>query len=154
MREWRSWIADWRPLTLYQRFERLVALCLTALVALIAVVALARLAQTVVMGLLLGVIDPLDKGAFQAVFAEVLTLLIALEFNHTMQLAVTRRQSIIQTRVVLLIAMLAISRKFIILELDTIRAADMLGLAAIMLSLGIAYWLLRDREEKERPARE
>jgi len=30
----------------------------------------------------------------------------------------------------------------------------MLGLAAIMLSLGIAYWLLRDREEKERPARE
>lgn len=150
MREWTRWIADWRPLTLYQRFESVVALCLTALVGLIAVVALVRLAQAVVMGLLLDVLDPLDRGVFQAVFAEVLTLLIALEFNHTLQFAVTRRQSIIQTKVVLLIAMLAIARKFIILDLDTTQAADMLGLAAIMLSLGIAYWLMRDREEKDK----
>ena len=41
---------------------------------------------------------------------------IALEFNHTLQYAVKREQSIIQTKVVLLIALLAMARKFIILD--------------------------------------
>src|SRR6266508_496723 len=38
-----------------------------------------------VIGLLLGLLDPLDPGVFQTVFGEILTLLIALEFNHTLQ---------------------------------------------------------------------
>jgi len=40
-------------------------------------------------------------------------LLIALEFNHTLQYVVTREQSVIQIKVVLLIALLALARKLI-----------------------------------------
>jgi Phosphate-starvation-inducible E family len=42
-------------------------------------------------------------------FGAILTLLIALEFNHILQYVVKREQSIIQTKIVLLIALLAIS---------------------------------------------
>ena len=53
---------------------------------------------------------------FQLVFGEIMTLLIALGFNHTLQNVVTRHQSMIQTKVVLLIAPLALARKLIILD--------------------------------------
>ena len=74
--------------------------------------------------------------------------LIALEFNHTLQYVVTREQSIVQTKMVLLIALLALARKFIILELKETTAHEMLGLAAITLALGITYWLMRERDDR------
>ena len=128
--------------------EGLVALVLTIVIALIILVALFRLTYGVMTGLLLGVLDPLDHGNFQTVFGEILTLLIALEFNHTLQFVVSRQQSIIQTKIVLLIALLAIARKFIILDLGSVEAAQLLGLAAITLALAIAYWLVRDRDDR------
>jgi uncharacterized membrane protein (DUF373 family) len=99
---------------------------------------------------LFGVLNPLDPCIFQSVFGEILTLLIALdlEFNNTLQYVVKRRQSIIQTQVVLLIALLAIARKVIVLDLGSVNAAQLLGLAAIALGLGIAYWLIRERDDR------
>src|SRR6266478_2149208 len=108
------------------------------------------LASTVFVGMLSGILDPLDQKVFQNVFGEIMTLLIALEFNHTLQYVVKREQSIIQTKVVLLIALLAIARKFVILDLHEVGPAEMLGLAAVALALGITYWLVRERDELPR----
>jgi uncharacterized membrane protein (DUF373 family) len=97
---------------------------------------------------LLGVLNPLDPAVFQAVFGEILTLLIALEFNHTLQYVVKREQSIIQTKIVLLIALLAVARKFIVLDLREVDSGQLLALAAITLALGLAYWLMRERDDR------
>jgi len=145
---WSHLRAQWTVLSYYQRFEGLVALVLTLVIALIILVALFRLTYGVVTGLLLGALDPLDHGIFQSVFGEILTLLIALEFNHSLQYVVKREQSIIQTKIVLLIALLAIARKFIVLDLASVDSAQLLGLAAITLALGITYWLLRERDDR------
>jgi uncharacterized membrane protein (DUF373 family) len=139
---------DWKVLGIYQRFESIVALVLTVVIGLIIVVALVRLGTSVVSGLLFGLLDPLEPVVFQSVFGEVLTVLIALEFNHTLQFVVARHQSIIQTKVVLLIALLALSRKFIVLDFDRTPPGELLGLAAITLSLGIVYWLMRERDDR------
>jgi uncharacterized membrane protein (DUF373 family) len=144
---WKSLRAEWSVLTYYQRFESTVAFVLTLIIALIVAIALYRLSITVVTGLLFGALDPLDQRVFETVFGEIMTLLIALEFNHTLQYVVTREQSIIQTKVVLLIALLALSRKFIILDLHDYTAGHLLGLAAITLALGIVYRLMRERDE-------
>jgi uncharacterized membrane protein (DUF373 family) len=139
---------NWAILSYYQRFESAVALVLALIIALIVLVALYRLGESVIAGLLLGVLDPLDHKVFQQVFGDIMTLLIALEFNHTLQYVVAREQSIIQTKVVLLIALLALARKFIILDLHDTSAAHLLGLAAITLVLGVTYWLLRERDDQ------
>ena len=136
---------DWPLLTYYQRFESIVALVLTLLIGLIIVVALFRLSFAVISGLLLGALDPLDHGVFQTIFGEIMTLLIALEFNHTLQYVVTRQQSIIQTKVVILIALLALARKFIILDLHTVSADQLFGLAGATVALGVTYWLVKER---------
>src|SRR2546428_14083731 len=140
--------AEWGVLSYYQRFEGAVALVLTFVIALIILVALFRLTYSVISGLLFGVIDPLDQGVFQSVFGEILTLLIALEFNHTLQYVVKREQSIIQTKIVLLIALLAVARKIVILDLNAADAGQLLALAAITVALGAAYWLMRERDDR------
>ncbi len=70
-----------------------------------------------------------------------------MEFNHTLQYVVRREQSIIQTKVVLLIALLALARKFIILDVHEMSPGHLLGLAAITLVLGTTYWLIRERDD-------
>jgi len=145
---WTRVRTRWAVLSHYQRFEGFVALVLTLVIGLVILVALFRLTFSVVTGLLLGLLDPLDPGVFQTVFGEILTLLIALEFNHTLQYVVKREQSIIQTKVVLLIALLAVARKFIVLDLRDVDAVQLLALAAITLALGLAYWLMRERDDR------
>ena len=147
-KKWGALKADWPVLTDYQRFEAVVALCLTLIVGAIILVALYRLAREVIVGLLWGVLDPLDHRVFQTVFGEIMTLLIAVEFNHTLQYMVRYERSFIQTKVVLLIAQLAIARKFIILDLAEVTPGQLLGLAAIALVLGIVYWLMRERDDR------
>jgi uncharacterized membrane protein (DUF373 family) len=148
LRKWEAAKSEWAILSYYQRFESLVAFALTLVVGAIILVALYRLASEVIAGLLLGVLDPLEHRIFQSVFGEIMTLLIALEFNHTLQYVVKREQSIIQTKVVLLIALLAMARKFIILDLGAVSGEQLLGLAAITLVLGVVYWLMRERDDR------
>ena len=77
-----------------------------------------------------------------------MTVLIALEFNHTLQYVVTREQSIIQTKTVLLISLLAMARKFIIMDIHESNTNELMGFAAVTLALGITYWLMRDRDDR------
>jgi uncharacterized membrane protein (DUF373 family) len=125
-------------------------LVLTVVIALIITVALYRLCVEVVSSLVFGAVNPLDHSVFQGVFGEIMTLLIALEFNHTLRYTVTRHQSVIQTKVVLLIALLALSRKFIILDIHTTTPDALVGLAAVTLALGATYWLMCDRNDDVR----
>jgi uncharacterized membrane protein (DUF373 family) len=143
----RSIAARWPGLTIYQRFEGLVALTLTALVTLVILVALFRLSAEIVGGLVFGARNPLEHGVFQTVFGEIMTVLIALEFNHTLRFVVARDQSLINTKTVLLISLLAMARRFIILD-PTATSAELLGLAAVTLALGGTYWLMRERDDR------
>jgi uncharacterized membrane protein (DUF373 family) len=145
---WKAIRLEWVGLTLYQRFEIAVAFLLTLIIGMVILMALYRLLLGVVTGLLFGALDPLEHSVFQAVFGDIMTLLIALEFNHTLQYVVNRTQSIIQTKIVLLIALLAVARKVIIMDLKQTGVGVALGLAAIILVLGITYWLIREQDDR------
>ncbi len=135
-------------LTAYQRFESIAAVAMMILVTLVISVAVVRLTVTVINGLLVGALDPLDHKMFQGVFGDLVTILIALEFNHSLQYVVSGKKSIIQTRLILLIALLAVARKFIVLDVEGTSPEVMFGLAAIALVVGIVYWLLREHDDR------
>ena len=78
----------------------------------------------------------------------IMTVLIALEFKHSILKVAERKASIIQVKTVVLVALLALSRKFIILDADRTGAATIAALAGAALVLGIVYWLLRERDER------
>lgn len=75
------------------------------------------------------VLDPLDHRVFPPIFGQIMFLLIALEFKHSITKVVAHRESITQVKTVLLIA------------------PTIVALAAVVVALGIAYWLIRDRDQ-------
>jgi len=145
---WTEIRKEWPVLTFYQRFEVSVAYALTMVIGAVVLVAFIRLIVSVVDTLVLRTLNPLDHGVFQLVFGEIMTLLIALEFNHTLRYVITGERGIIQARIVILIALLALARKVIIVDLLDASPASIVALAALTLSLGIAYWVLRERDER------
>jgi uncharacterized membrane protein (DUF373 family) len=148
---WNRYKDRWTILTWYQRFEGAVAFVLTLVISLIVIIALYRLCVEVVTALLVGAVNPLEHSVFQTVFGQIMTLLIALEFNHTLRYVVTRQQSVIQTKVVILIALLALARKFIVLDIRETTPAYLLALAAVTLALGLSYWLMSERDDRNDP---
>lgn len=143
--------AEWRIMTFYERFEQVIALTLSAMIAIVIVVSLVQLMRTIFVLLILESFNPLEHQVFQTVFGMIMTLLIAMEFKHSILKVALRRDSIIQVKTVVLIALLALSRKFIILDADA-GPSKIAALAGAALALGLVYWLLRDRDLRDHAA--
>lgn len=144
---WHAMQAQWRVMSFYERFEQVIALILSGVIAVIIVISLIQLIRVVVTLLLVDAFNPLDHSVFQTVFGMIMTLLIAMEFKHSIIRVALRKESVIQVKTVLLIAMLALARKFIILDPD-IAPAKLAALAGAALALGVTYWLLRERDDR------
>jgi len=140
---------QFRLLSLYQRFEHVVVTILTALIAIIVVVAVWNLSVKILFGLVVsGSLDPSDYSIFQAVFGMIFTVIIALEFKKSLLVIAERRDNVVQIRSVVMIALLAICRKVIILDLRETDTSQVFALAAAILALGVVYWLIRDSDQR------
>ena len=139
--------AEWRLLTFYERFEQVVILILTGLIAIVVVFAVWNLGLKIFHAVLSPQnFDPTDYSVFQAIFGAIFTVIIALEFKRSLLVVAQRQESIVQVRTVILIALLAIVRKVIILDLASTEALQLFALAAAILALGAVYWLVRDQD--------
>ncbi|MBK6004794.1 phosphate-starvation-inducible PsiE family protein [Ramlibacter ginsenosidimutans] len=143
----------WGAMSAYERFEHGVASLLSLVIAVLITLALIQLLVRLVPLLLTGALDPLDHQVFQGVFGSIMTVLIALEFRHSIVRVAVRRDSVVQIKTVLLVALLALSRKFIVLEITSTEPAMVAALASATLVLGLVYWLLRERDDRVGPGR-
>ena len=141
--------AGWELLTLYQKFEHAVILLLTALIAIVVVVAVWNLALKVGISIISSGFDPTDYEVFQAFFGMILTVIIALEFKRSLLVVAERRHGVVQVRTVVLIALLAVVRKLMIIDLSTTDAQQLLALSAAIVALGSVHWLVRDQDRRD-----
>ena len=139
--------SEWAVMTFYERFEQAIAHVLSVVIAVIIVVSLVQLIQIVFSLMIIDAFNPLDHAIFQNVFGMIMTLLIAMEFKHSIVRVVLRRDSIIQVKTVLLIGLIALSRKLVILDPD-VSPAKVAALAGATLALGLTYWLMRERDDR------
>ena len=135
-------------LNLYERFEHLVVLVLTLIIVIVVASASWHLAVSVLVLLLADQLDPADQQVFQSLFGMVFTVIIALEFKHSLLVGLARQESVVRVRSIVLIALLAVTRKFIILDLKVTAPAEMFALASAILALGVVYWLVRDQDRR------
>lgn len=138
---------QWAIMSFYERFEQVIALILSAVIAVIIVVSMVQLIAIVFTMLISNALNPLDHKVFQSVFGMIMTLLIAMEFKHSIVRVALRRDSIIQVKTVILIALIALARKFVILDTD-VSPGKVAALAGATLALGATYWLLRERYDR------
>ena len=76
-----------------------------------------------------------------ATFGAFMAVLIAIEIfvNITIYL----RDDIIHVKIVMATALMAVSRKVIILDMKTITPTQLFGLGVLVFALSIGYWLVR-----------
>ena len=147
--DWNDFLDRWKVLTFYQRFEQLVTLALSALLIVVILAAMWNLFLRVMVGLVIeGALDPTDHTVFQAVFGAIFTVIIGLEFKRSIVVSVETHDTVFHVRTVVLVALLAMLRKFIILDLDKTDAATIAALAFATLALGGIYWIIR-RQDRE-----
>ncbi|HET6182418.1 MAG TPA: phosphate-starvation-inducible PsiE family protein [Acetobacteraceae bacterium] len=148
----RSWLTheQWSAMTLYEKFEQVVISVRSVIIAVIVVAAVWALIREVVNRLVLGVFDALGYDNLQVVFGMIFTVVIALEFERSLLVVAQRSFGILQVRTIVLIALLAIARKFIILDLSETGSAEIAALAAAALALGVVHWLVRDQDRRDR----
>jgi uncharacterized membrane protein (DUF373 family) len=128
---------------LYTGFELVVSAILLIFVSLIIVYSLAVLAVTLFDEFVAGV-HLVEAAALKDTFGLILGILILVEFNHSVALAIRRRSGVLQVRIVILITIIVIARKLILTDYATAHIETLLGLGGLSLSLGLLYWLLSD----------
>lgn len=136
---------DWSVLTIYERFEQVVSLFISLLLVVIIVAALIGLIESVA-SLVLTKGYVVHEHGFSVAFGSMMSLLIALEFNHTIFHSIRHRGQIVRVKTVVLIAILGISREYILLDKNIAMPSEIIGLAISVLCLGIVYFILDRRE--------
>lgn len=136
----------------WRYFERAVAFVLTLGSGVVVLMAVAFF----VIGLAEPVMnfrDGWDYSTFQRLFDRLIAVLIALELSHSVQQMAAGEHGLTQVRTVLLIGVLAVVRKFILLEIESTSGLFLAGLAAAILALGAVYALILWVERRsDRPA--
>jgi uncharacterized membrane protein (DUF373 family) len=138
----------WRTLSVYERFEQSVVTILTFVIAVIVVLAAWQLLLHA-LKLVFTNTGNADPQEFQSVFGMVLTVLIALEFKHTLLVVKHHRRAIVEVRAVVLIALLALVRRFIILDLYQASPGIIASLAGAIVALGAVFWLVGIHQPRE-----
>jgi uncharacterized membrane protein (DUF373 family) len=98
--------SKWQTLSIYEKFEQTVVGILTQVIALIVAIATWQLFLHTLKLIGSHLVNPADPQVFRGLFGMVLTVLIALEFKHSLLVVKHHRRAIVQVRAVVLIARL------------------------------------------------
>lgn len=130
-------------------FQRYVVIGLMVLMMVVIVISAVELGIMIVEELMRAPSMQLSvKGALE-LFGFFFIILIGLELMHTIELYLKKEH--LHVEIVFLVAMIAVSRKVIILDYKTTPAVALLGIAAIILALAAGYYLVRRTAEPGTP---
>ncbi len=136
----------WGELTAYERFERIVSRIVMLLISVVIVYSLITVSIELFNQFTLDLAFA-DVAALKDVFGSILTILILIEFNHSIALAITNKSGVLQARYVVLITILVIARKVILLDFSTASFESLTGISGITLAFGLLYWLIGLRSD-------
>ena len=113
--------------TLYDQFELIVSGIVLFLVSAVIVFTTILTTIELIRDFLMGM-KFLDAEVFKDTFGLILTILILLEFNHSIVSALRQRAGSIQVSIIVLITITVIARKLILLDYASATPETLLGL--------------------------
>ncbi len=128
--------------TFFHRFETFITMGLVVLISIMILAAFWGLVIETYHLVLHGAFNTLDHRAFQSAFGMIMTLLIAIEFSRIIMHTYIEDGHEIIVKTVVLIAILAVSRQFIVSEMEAMSPLSLAALAFALLSLGVTYWIM------------
>ena len=113
--------------TIYEWFEQIVLSVIVLIICLVIVYSLIIATIKIFEDLVSG-IGFIETAALKDTFGLSLTVIILVEFNHSIVLAIRQRSGAIQVRIVVLITIIVLARKLVLLDyaaasVETLRAS-------------------------------
>ncbi|MDD4972706.1 MAG: phosphate-starvation-inducible PsiE family protein [Bacteriovorax sp.] len=123
------------------KFEQLITTILMLLMVLVVTMTVADLAWLLFKDAITSPVLILDTSELLDIFSMFLLVLVGIELVETLKIYVFQHE--IRTEIIILVAIIALARKIITLDLKEVSNGSLLGVAAIMLSLSIAYYVIK-----------
>lgn len=127
----------------FERVKGVIIKSMIVLMTLMVIFSVLDLAYILARDLLTPPTLLLDIDEMKEIFGLFLLVLIGLELVDSMKTYLTEHVIHAEVEIILLIAMIAVARKVIIMDIDKTTFETLLGIAAIILGLAAGYYLLK-----------
>ena len=133
-----------------RKFEHYLVIGLLAMMALVVFLSTVELAVIIVQRMLSGKpqLFLLDIADMLEIFGFFMMILIGIELIETIKIYLVDES--IHVEIICLVAIVAVTRKVIILDLYKLSPVALLGIAAIILALCIGYYFLKKALHEEK----
>jgi uncharacterized membrane protein (DUF373 family) len=135
--------------TLLTKIQKLTVLALAGMLAIVVLVSTLHLGMPIAQEMWAPPRFLIPVQGLLEIFGYFLLVLIGVELLETVKAYL--KKDIIHVRVVLEVALIAMARKVIIEEPNSVSALTLLGIAALILALGIAFYFERQAKRESVP---
>jgi uncharacterized membrane protein (DUF373 family) len=124
-----------------KKFERLIVIALIVMMGLTILLATIELAWLIVKDVITPPVILLEIHELLDIFGLFLLVLLGIELVSTLKTYLIENE--VHVEVVFAVALIAIGRKVIILDVKEMSSLSLLGIAAIIISLSVGYFLVK-----------
>ena len=128
-------------LIVIKKFERIIVTALIVMMGLTILLATIELAWLIIKDVITPPVILLEINELLDIFGFFLLVLLGIELVSTLKTYLTENE--IHVEVVFAVALIAIGRKVIILDVKEISSLSLLGIAAIIITLSVGYFLVK-----------
>ena len=134
-------------LDVLRKLEQVILVALVLMMSVVVFLSTIELGWILIRDIVTPPVVLLDIDELLDVFGVFLLVLIGIELLETIKTYFV--EHVIHAEVVIEVAVIAIARKVIILDVKELPSLTLLGIAAIIITLAVAYWVVK-RGVKER----
>lgn len=127
--------------SIIRKFERYVILSLIMMMIVVVLISTIELAYIILKDIISPPIFWLEIEQLLEIFGFFMLILIGVELLETIKAYLAEK--VVHSEIVLEVALIAITRKVIILDIKEYSGMAVMGIAALILAIAIAYYLLK-----------
>ena len=131
-------------LELLKKFEKAITVALVIMMAIVVLLATIELGWLIIKDIITPPVFLLEIDELLDIFGLFLLVLIGVELLETIKAYV--KENVVHYEVVLTVAMIAIARKVIILDVKELPSMTLVGIAAIIVALAAAKYYYRSEK--------
>jgi uncharacterized membrane protein (DUF373 family) len=136
--------------TLLKKIEKLAVIALAGMLAVVVLLSTLHLGVLIAQEIWVPPRFLIRVQGLLEIFGYFLLVLIGVEFLETLKAYL--KKDVIHVRVVLEVALIAMARKVIIEEPNSVPSSTLLGIAALILALGVAFYFERHAKRGSVPS--
>ena len=126
---------------LLKKFEHAIVLALIAMMMMVVVISTLELGYIIIKDIISPPIFWLEIDELLEIFGFFLLILIGIELLESIKAYLVEK--VVHSEIVLEVALIAIARKVIIIDLKAYEGLTIIGIAALIVSIAIAYFFLK-----------